>query len=212
MYYPYGEKEIRYLQSRDPRLGQIIKKIGYIQREVDEDLFSSVVRQIIGQQISSKAQATIWQRLLSALGTLSPARLASQTPETLRPLGIPKRKAHYLLEFTAKVLAGQIDLQALATLPDAEAIASLSQLSGIGVWTAEMLLIFCLKRPDILSFKDLGIQRGMRMVYALPKIDRARFETIRQRLSPYGSVASFYFWEVSGGACQLQDPAKPQSP
>ena len=208
MYFPYGEKEIRHLQAQDPRLGHVIRQIGHIDREVDSDLFASVVHQIIGQQISSKAQATIWQRLLKAFGAVSPSKLAKTTVEALRPLGIPARKAQAILSCTHKVLSGELDLPRIARLPDKEAIACLSQLQGIGVWTAEMLLIFCLQRPDILSFRDLGIQRGMRMVYALKSIDRSSFETIRARLSPYGSVASFYFWAVNGGACQLADPAK----
>ena len=208
MYFPYGPTEMNYLTKRDPKLGRIIQAIGHIQRPVEHDLFSSVVHHIIGQQISGKAQATIWQRLLAAVGDVCPANLASQTCDSLRALGISQRKSHYILNFTDKVLHKAIDLQEIALLPDEEAIARLVRLEGIGSWTAEMLLIFCLQRPDILSFKDLGIQRGMRMVYAIPKIDQACFASIRARLSPYGSVASFYFWEVSAGACSLTDPGR----
>ena len=208
MYFVYGEKEIRHLQARDPRLGQIIRQIGHIDREVDSDLFASVVHQIIGQQISSKAQATVWKRLLAAFGSITPRQLGGISTEALRALGIPQRKAQCILTFTQKVLTGEMDLQKIAKQTDQEAIACLTQLPGIGVWTAEMLLIFCLQRPDILSFRDLGIQRGMRMVYALKSIDKSSFATIRARLSPFGSVASFYFWAVNGGACQLVDPAK----
>ena len=94
----------------------------------------------------------------------------------------------------------EFDLEAVRDMSDEEAIAALSSLKGIGVWTAEMLLLFCLQRPDILSYDDLAIQRGMRMVYHHRKIDRKLFGKYRRRLSPYCSVASLYFWAVAGGA------------
>lgn len=87
-------------------------------------------------------------------------------------------------------------------MPDEEAVEALSSLKGVGVWTAEMILLFCMQRPDILSFGDLAIQRGMRMVYHHRKIDKKLFEKYRRRLSPYGSTASLYFWAVSGGAVE----------
>ncbi len=92
------------------------------------------------------------------------------------------------------------DSQKLSIKSDEEAIKELSSLQGIGVWTAEMILLFCMQRPNVLSFGDLAIQRGMRMVYHHRKIDRKLFEKYRRRLSPYCSVASLYFWAVAGGA------------
>ena len=144
MYFPYGETELAYLRRRDRRLGAVIDRVGYVDRAVDADLFSSVVHHIIGQQISTKAQATVWRRMQDALG----------------------------------------------------------------VWTAEMILLFCMQRPDGLSYDDLAIRRGLRMVYRHRSIDRALFEKYRRRYSPYGSVASIYLWAVSGGAIpELSDPA-----
>lgn len=92
--------------------------------------------------------------------------------------------------------AGEFDVDAMAHMADAEAVAALSALPGIGEWTAEMLLLFCLGRPDVLSFGDLAIHRGMRMVYHHRKVTRAMFERYRRRYSPYGSVASLYLWAV----------------
>ncbi len=99
-------------------------------------------------------------------------------------------------------------MQKIATMSDEEAVLTLSSLKGVGVWTAEMLLLFCLQRQDIFSFTDLAIVRGIRMLYRHRKVDRALFEKYRRRFSPYGSVASLYLWAVSGGALQeLSDPA-----
>ncbi len=109
------------------------------------------------------------------------------------------RKAEYIKDFAGKVKSGEFDLEDVTRLPDNEAIEKLVSLKGIGVWTAEMILLFCLQRPDIFSFDDLAIQRGLRMVYHHRKIERKLFEKYRRRFSPYCSVASLYLWAVAGG-------------
>jgi len=208
MYFPYGETEIAYLRSKDRRLGAVIDRVGHIDRAVDDDLFSAVVHQIIGQQISTKAQQTIWRRMRDALGAVTPETVGGAEAEALQSLGMSLRKAAYIKDFSEKVTSGALDLAAVERMSDAEAIAALSSLKGVGVWTAEMILLFCLARPDIFSFDDLGIRRGLRMVYCHRTIDRALFEKYRRRFSPYGSVASLYLWAVSGGALpELRDPA-----
>lgn len=202
MYFPYGETETAYLKSRDKKLGAVIEQLGHIDRTVDTDLFSSVVHHIIGQQISTKAQQTIWNRIQQELGEVSAGSLLAAGRERLQSFGMTFRKADYILDFARKVDCGEFDLDAVAEKSDAEAIAALSSLKGIGVWTAEMILLFCLQRPDIFSFGDLAILRGMRMVYRHKEIDRKRFEMYRRRFSPYCSVASLYFWAVAGGALE----------
>lgn len=209
MYFNITREDLDYLRKRDKRLGAVIDKIGVIEREVDGDLFSSVIHQIIGQQISMKAYATVRARVYDYLGEVTPETVAAADTDALQKLGMSRRKAEYIRDFAVKVQSGEFDLAAVAEMSDEEAISALSSLKGIGVWTAEMLLLFCLQRRDILSFSDAGIQRGMRMVYCHRQITRERFEKIRKRLSPCGSVASLYFWAVSGGAIpDLTDPAK----
>lgn len=202
MYFPYGETEIAYLKSKDKKLGAVIEQIGPICRPVDTDLFSSVVHHIIGQQISTKAQQTIWNRIQQELGEVNADTILTAGRERLQGFGMTFRKADYILDFARKVNCGDFDLNALSEKSDAEAIAELSSLKGIGVWTAEMILLFCLQRPDIFSFGDLAILRGIRMVYHHREIDRKRFEMYRKRFSPYCSVASLYFWAVAGGAIE----------
>ena len=180
----------------------MIEQLGHIDRTVDTDLFSSVVHHIIGQQISTKAQQTIWNRIQQELGEVSAGSLLAAGRERLQSFGMTFRKADYILDFARKVDCGEFDLDTVAEKSDAEAIAALSSLKGIGVWTAEMILLFCLQRPDIFSFGDLAILRGMRMVYRHKEIDRKRFEMYRRRFSPYCSVASLYFWAVAGGALE----------
>ena len=208
MYFPYGETEIAYLKGRDKRLGKAIDQIGPVYRETEGDLFTSVVHQIVGQQISSAALRTIWARLVEKAGTVTPEALCRCGREELQSCGISFRKAEYILAFARRVETGELDLEALARLPDQEVIRILSALPGIGVWTAQMLLIFCLQRPDVVSFGDLGIRRGMRMLYRHREIDRERFARYAKRYSPYGTVASLYLWAIAGGAIPgLTDPA-----
>ena len=200
MYFAYGETEINYLASKDKKLGEVIAQVGPVYREVDTDLFSAVVHHIVGQQISTKAQETIWQRMRDTLGTVNAQTVLDAGVEKLQSLGISFRKAEYITDFARKVQSGAFDLEGIWEKPDEEVIRELSALKGIGVWTAEMILLFCMQRPDVFSYDDLAIQRGLRMVYHHRKIDRKLFEKYRRRFSPYCSVASLYLWAVSGGA------------
>ena len=208
MYFGYGETELQYLRSRDKRMGEVIDRVGMIRREVDPDLFAAVVHHIVGQQISTKAQATVWRRMQGALGTVDAGSVLAAGPEGLQALGISGRKAAYITDFALRVQSGAFDPETVRESSDAEAIRQLCTLKGVGVWTAEMILLFCLQRPDIFSYDDLAIQRGLRMVYHHRQVGRELFEKYRRRYSPYGSVASLYLWAVAGGAVpELRDYA-----
>jgi DNA-3-methyladenine glycosylase II len=200
MYFEYGDMEIEYLKRKDKRLGEAIERIGYIEREVDGDLFSSTIHHIVGQQISSAALKTVWARLAAKLGTVNAETVCAASREEIQACGITFKKADYIKDFSGKVQSGEFDIDALRDMPDAEVAARLSALKGIGVWTAEMLMTFCLQRPDIVSYGDLAIQRGMRMLYRHRKIDRKLFDKYARRYSPYGTVASLYLWAIAGGA------------
>ena len=204
--------EIDYLSQKDKLLGEAIQKIGPIQREVDSDLFSAVVHHIIGQQISTKAQATIWQRMQEALGTVDAEHILAAGVPQLQKLGMTFRKAEYITDFAQKVQNGAFDLAHIGQKPDDEVIQELRQLKGIGVWTAEMILLFCLQRPNVFSFDDLAIQRGLRMLYHHRRIDRKLFEKYCRRFSPCCSVASLYLWAIAGGALpEMRDYAPKKS-
>ena len=211
MYFQYGETEINYLKRKDKRLAWAIEQIGHIERKLDDNLFAAIVRHIVGQQISSKAQATVWARLEAKLITVTPMVIYAASADELQALGMSLRKAEYIKDFARKIINGEFDLQAVEHMSDAEAIAALSSLKGIGRWTAEMILLFCLQRPDILSYDDLAIQRGLRMLYHHRKITRELFNKYQKRYSPYGSTAAIYLWAVAGGAIEgMKDyaPAK----
>lgn len=208
LYFPYGERELAYLKRKDKKLAAVIERVGPIQRAVDGGLFSSVVHHILGQQISTKAQQTIWAKLTGELGAITPDTILACGRDRFQAFGTTWKKADYILDFAQKVQSGAFDIEALNGMTDEEAIAALASLKGIGVWTAEMILLFCLQRPNIFSYGDLAIQRGVRMVYRHKELPRERFERYRRRFSPYCSTASLYFWAVAGGAVpELTDPA-----
>lgn len=211
MYFAYGEEETDYLKKKDKRMAEVIDRIGHVERKVDTDLFSAVVHHIVGQQISTKAQETIWQRMLSALGEVNAETVLAAGVSKLQSLGMTFRKAEYITDFAEKVHTGVLSLDAVAHMDDEDAIRALSSLKGIGVWTAEMILLFCLQRPDVFSYDDLAIQRGLRMVYHHREIDRRLFEKYRRRFHPYCSVASLYLWAVAGGAIPEMKDYKPKS-
>jgi DNA-3-methyladenine glycosylase II len=208
MYFKYGSEEIAYLKSKDKQLGEAIDRIGLIRRPVESDLFCSVVRQIIGQQISTAAQRTIWQRLCEKMGNVSAETICSLELTALQEIGITFKKAGYIKELAEKVKTGEFNLQALHDLPDPEVIRELSSLRGVGIWTAEMVMIFCMQRPDVVSYGDLAIHRGMRMLYHHRNIDRKKFDKYARRYSPHGTVAGLYLWAIAGGAIpEMKDHA-----
>ena len=208
MNFPYSQKELDYLSERDPLLGGVIRAVGFIDRTVEEDVFSAVVHHIIGQQISMRAQETVWRRLQELLGEVTPDTLAEANTEAVKGCGMTYRKAEYIRDFAQKVHSGAFDVEALREMEDGEAVKTLSALRGVGEWTAEMLLLFCLQRSDVLSYGDLGIRRGMMKLYGWEEMTKAQFEECRERYSPYGSVASFYLWAVNGGAISEEELTK----
>jgi len=202
LYFQYGEKEAEYLKSKDKKLGEAIKKIGHIYRPIEPDLFSSVVNSIIGQQISTAAHKTIWKRMTDSLIDVNADTVCGCQVNELQSFGMTFRKAEYIKSFAEKVQSGEFDIDALHNEPDEEVIRKLSELKGIGVWTAEMIMTFCMQRPDIVSYGDLAILRGMRMLYHHREIDKKLFLKYKNRYSPYGTVASLYLWAIAGGAIE----------
>ena len=130
-------------------------------------------------------------------GTITPKTLGAATADEIQKCGMSMRKAGYIREIADEVVSGNLDLAGLYSLSDDEVIARLTALNGVGIWTVEMLLIFSMERPDVVSWGDYAIRRGMMRLYGIGSLDRAQFAALRKRYSPYGSVASLYLWEIS---------------
>lgn len=197
--FQYSDKEKSYLKNKDKKLAEVIEKLGHIEREIETDLYESLVRHVIGQQISVVAQETIWNRFVERLGEVTPSNLIQLSVEEIQSLGITFKKTEYILGITTSIVSGDFVIEDLYNMDDEEVVKTLSSFKGIGEWTAEMIMLFCMQRPNVLSYGDLAILRGMRMVYHHRKIDKQLFMKYKRRLSPYGSVASLYFWAVAAG-------------
>jgi DNA-3-methyladenine glycosylase II len=198
------------LKKRDKILGNAIEKIGHIERVIDTDLFSSIIHHIIGQQISKKAQKTIWERMNNELGTITEDIICGSGVEKIKNFGMTFRKAEYIKDFSYKIKCGQLNIDELKNRSDDEVIKKLSKLKGIGQWTAEMIMIFCLQRSDILSYNDLAIHRGLRMLYHHRHISEKLFEKYRRRYSPYCAVASLYIWSIAAGTIEGMKDCAPK--
>ena len=163
-HFQYGEKEIGHLKRADKKMAVVIDRIGMIERPVIPDLFTALVHSIIGQQISTKAHQTIWERMVTKLEEITPVIFDALPLDELQQFGITYKKAAYIKSVAHKIITGELNLDSLHDLPDEQVCAKLSEQDGIGVWTAEMLMIFSMQRPNVLSYGDLAILRGLRMV------------------------------------------------
>lgn len=196
-YFSYSAVETDYLSARDPALGAAIARMGHIDREVIPNLFTALINSIAGQQISGKALATVWARLCDRLGEITPDSVLAAGEDGLRACGLSGRKAGYMLAAARAVQDGTLNIHSLVDKTDAEVIQTLVALPGVGRWTAEMLLIFSLQRPDVLAFDDLGIRKGLCRLYGWDEVTWEQFEDCRARFSPYGTVASLYLWALA---------------
>ncbi|SBV96887.1 HhH-GPD superfamily base excision DNA repair protein [uncultured delta proteobacterium] len=211
-YLEYGEKETAHLRKKDPALARVMDVVGPVRREVIPDVFMALVNSVIGQQISTKAHRTVWERAQAMFAPLTPEHVASIPVATLQTCGISTRKAVYINEIATSVVTGALDLAHLHAMDDEAVCKRLSEIRGIGVWTAEMLMTFSMRRMDVLSWGDLAILRGLRMLYRHRVITPVLFAKYKKRYSPYATVASLYLWALAGGACEgYADPA-PKTP
>ncbi|MDE5416548.1 hypothetical protein L3049_00910 [Labilibaculum sp. DW002] len=209
-YFIYGQAEIDELKSNDKKLAEVIDKIGMIKRGVNPDLFSALINAIVGQQISTKAQKTIWKRMQTALIDINPESILSLSDTELQSLGLSFRKVEYIKNIAEKVHTRALDLSKLQFLTNDEVCSELSKLKGIGIWTAEMIMLFSMQRKNIVSFGDLAIVRGMRMLYHHREITPEKFAKYKRRYRPNGSVASLYLWAIAGGAIPEMKDYAPQ--
>jgi 3-methyladenine DNA glycosylase/8-oxoguanine DNA glycosylase len=185
----------------DPILGAIIKRKGAcgLAARSDEACFRSLLRALVSQQLSVKAAATIFSRFLALFpehaGSPAPEAILQVSLETLRGVGLSRQKASYLHDLSARVVAGTLRLEELDDLSDDQVMAALTAVRGVGRWTAEMILIFQLGRPDVLPVDDVGILRSIQNVYGLRRrpTDKQVLR-IGERWRPYRSIASWYLW------------------
>ena len=190
-------KAIAHLKKSDPILRDIIERVGPCRINYGPPEFHSLAEAIVYQQLNGKAALTIFNRFAALAGEpLTPDGILELTDEQLRAVGLSKQKSAYLKDLAAKTSAGLLDFSKLLDMPDAEVIEELTQVKGVGVWTAQMFLMFTMKRPDILPTGDYGVQAAIKKHYRKRKLPKAKImEQIARPWSPYRSIACWYLWK-----------------
>jgi len=190
------QKAVNHLKKSDPILRAIIERVGPCRMEFGPPEFSSLAESIVYQQLNGKAAATIFQRFAALAGEpLTAEGILRLTDEQMRSVGLSKQKAAYLKDLAKKTAVGLLDFARLPDLSDEEVIKHLTQVKGIGVWTAHMFLMFTLKRPDVLPTGDYGVQAAIKKHYKKRKLPKPHImEKIAKPWAPYRSVACWYLW------------------
>jgi DNA-3-methyladenine glycosylase II len=192
----------RILMRRDPRLGAVMKRVGRCRLPDGRthDPFASLVRVIMSQQLSGKAADTIFGRvvaLAAPAGGLTPATVRALAAAALRAAGVSSQKIKYLYDLADHVADGRLDLHALDGHPDDEVMAKITAVKGLGRWSAEMVLMFRLNRPDIFPVGDLGIVKGMQRLFGMKRRPSERtMIRLAEPWRPYRSIAAWYLWRT----------------
>ena len=189
-------KAIVHLKKSDPVMAALIEKLGPCRFSYGDPTFHSLAESILYQQLNGRAAATIFERFTALAGDpLTPEGILKLSEAQLRSVGLSKQKSSYLRDLSEKTKAGLLNFDLLAELPEGEVIEHLTQVKGIGVWTAHMFLMFTLRRPDILPTGDYGVQAAIKKHYKKRKWPKpAVIEKIARPWAPYRSIACWYLW------------------
>lgn len=185
-----------YLSRQDAVLGEIIQKYDILDLELRDDLFSSLVSTIIGQQLSNKAADTITARVRQAVGDFTAKNFVSADVSELRKCGVSNQKLSYIIDLADKILSEEIDLESFKCLDDDKLIASLQRIKGIGKWSAEMTALFSLGRMNIFCYEDVALRNAVIKFHNYKTLSPRRFEILRNKYKPYCSIASVYYYHA----------------
>jgi DNA-3-methyladenine glycosylase II len=199
-------KAINHLKKSDPVLAAIIERVGPYRIQFREPEFGTLVRSIVYQQLSGKVASVILERLLDALPgrKLTPRAILKLAPEKMRSLGLSGAKTAYIRDLAERTKSGEVIFKDIHGRSDEEVVEHLTQVKGIGVWTAHMFLIFALQRPNVLPVGDLGVRSAIKRAYGLQELPKpGEVERIAERWHPYCSVAAWYLWRSLDGPAEI---------
>ena len=200
-----SRRALLHLKKIDPILAEVIAEVGPCRftPRTDGTHFDAVARAIVFQQLSGRAASTILGRVHGVFGgrAPTPTELLAVADEPLRAAGLSRQKIGYVRDLAARVSSGEVAMERLHELGDEEVIEALVRVKGVGVWTAQMFLIFRLGRMDVLPVADLGIKKGIQRAFRLPELpSQSEVARIGERWSPYATIASWYLWRSLDGA------------
>ena len=195
----YWDDACRHLSRRDRVMKKLIPRFGEARLQSRGDAFTTLARSIVGQQISVKAAQSVWERFLTAAGSiappLAPASVLALAVPALRGAGLSARKSEYLLDLARHFASDAVHVEQWQQMDDEAIIDELVAIRGIGRWTAEMFLIFHLMRPDVLPLDDLGLLKGISLNYFSGEpVSRAEARELGEAWAPFRSVATWYIW------------------
>jgi DNA-3-methyladenine glycosylase II len=190
------KKAVNHLKKSDAVLASVIARVGPCRVTYREPTFEALARSIVFQQLSTKAARTIYGRLDEAAGgKLTPEAIQNLSIGEMRSCGLSKQKIGYIRDLAEHALSGKVDFEKLHAMSDEEVIVTLTDIKGIGVWTAHMFLIFALRRPNVLPVGDLGVRTAVQRLYGKRKLPTpAQMEKLAERWHPYCSFAAWYLW------------------
>lgn len=190
-------REVKHLKSNDKTLSNLIDLIGDIALNIYEEKFPTIIRIIIGQQLSEKAAKSIYGRLTNSIGKITPSEIAKCETSILRECGISNAKATYIINISKQILNKEIHFKSYDEDDDVEIINNLTSIKGIGIWSAEMFLIFGMGRMDVFSKGDVGLRRCIKQLYKYRKDPTDDdLNRISKKWKPYRTIASLYLWEA----------------
>jgi DNA-3-methyladenine glycosylase II len=192
----------QHLRDADPALRKLIDEGGAMDPDEDRrgsrpDAYEAIARAIVGQQLSTKAAASIWDKVLGVFGgeTPAPRQIIEAEPQDLRDAGLSWSKVAYVRDLAERIMDGDLDVKSIDELPDEEVIEQLTAVKGIGRWTAEMFLIFSLGRPDVMPVGDLGIRRGAQYAFGMDELPEPdELERMAEPWRPHRTLACLYLW------------------
>ena len=190
-------KFLQHFSATDPNIHALLEQFGKYEIPSRKDHFDALIRAIVGQQVSVKAAQTVYERLVDRYnGVLEPAVLRNESREDLREVGISRQKAGYINDLSVQFMDRSEMFENLEDQSDQEIIVALTSIKGIGVWTAQMFLMFTLGRLDVFPVDDLAIRKSMAIIYKLPEgTTHAQYVEISQAWAPFKSVACWYLWK-----------------
>lgn len=196
------KRAVEHLKNTDPVLAGIITRVGPLKPQYRPATFENLVRSIAFQQLNGKAARTIFDRVVCAVGgSITPESVLAVTEEQLRACGLSRQKLSYIRDLAARTQTREIEFERLPEMSDSDVIEHLTRVKGIGLWSAQMFLMFALRRPDVMPATDFGVQMAIKTHWRKRKLPKPEFiHKLAKPWAPYRSLAAYYLWRSIDGA------------